>query len=121
MNRLFIILIVFICSCSKVDKYELTVSTNRTNPFYIFEYKDGKFNKADSSFSTTGKHIFNFNNVKHQVYWCGESTNKSFVFIAKPVGKCKVSVNEFDLTKMKVDKDSTNILLHEFFKKEYIL
>ena len=117
MNRLFIILIVFICSCSKVDKYELTVSTNRTNPFYIFEYKDGKFNKADSSFSSSGKHIFNFNNVKHQVYWCGESTNKSFVFIAKPVGKCKVSVNEFDVTKMKVDKDSTNILLHEFFKK----
>ena len=77
----------------------------------------GNLLQADSSFNSSGKHIFNFNNVKHHVYWCGENTNKCFVFIAKPVGKCKVNVNEFDVTKMKVDKDSTNILLHEFFKK----
>jgi len=95
----------------------LTVSTNSPNPFYIFEYKDGQFNKSDSSFNSSGKHTFNFNNEKHQVYWCGESTNNCFVFIAKPIGKCEVNVNEFDVTKMKVDKDSTNILLHEFFQK----
>jgi len=117
MKRLFIILIVFICSCSKVDEYVLTVSTNSPNPFYIFEYKDGQFNKSDSSFNSSGKHTFNFNNEKHHVYWCGESTNNCFVFIAKPIGKCEVNVNEFDVTKMKVDKDSTNILLHEFFQK----
>ena len=117
MKRLFIILIVFICSCSKVDEYVLTVSTNSPNPFYIFEYKDGQFNKSDSSFNSSGKHTFNFNNEKHHIYWCGESTNNCFVFIAKPIGKCEVNVNEFDVTKMKVDKDSTNILLHEFFQK----
>ena len=117
MKRLFIILIVFICSCSKVDEYVLTVSTNSPNPFYIFEYKDGQFNKSDSSFNSSGKHTFNFNNEKHHVYWCGESTNNCFVFIAKPIGKCEVNVNEFDVTKMKVDKDSTNIFLHEFLQK----
>ena len=121
MKRLFIILIVFICSCSKVDEYVLTVSTNSPNPFYIFEYKDGQFITSDSSFNSSGKHTFNFHNEKHHVYWCGENTNKCFVFIAKPIGKCEVNVNEFDVTKMKVDKDSTNILLHDFFKKEYIL
>ena len=117
MKRLFIILIVFIFSCSKVDEYVLTVSTNSPNPFYIFEYKDGQFNKSDSSFNSSGKHTFNFNNEKHHVYWCGESTNNCFVFIAKPIGKCEVNVNEFDVTKMKVDKDSTNIFLHEFLQK----
>ena len=117
MKRLFIILIVFICSCSKVDEYVLTVSTNSPNPFYIFEYKGGQFNKSDSSFNSSGKHTFNFNNEKHHVYWCGESTNNCFVFIAKPIGKCEVNVNEFDVTKMKVDKDSTNIFLHEFLQK----
>ena len=117
MNKLFIILIVFICSCSEVDEYVLKVGTNSPNPFYIFEYKNGQFNKVDSSFNSSGKHTFNFHNVKHHVYWCGENTNKCFVFIAKPIGKCEVNVNEFDVTKMKVDKDSTNILLHEFFQK----
>ena len=117
MNKLFIILIVFICSCSEVDEYVLKVGTNSPNPFYIFEYKNGQFNKVDSSFNSSGKHTFNFHNVKHHVYWCGENTNKCFVFIAKPIGKCEVNVNEFDVTKMKVDKDSTNILLYEFFQQ----
>ena len=67
MKRLFIILIVFICSCSKVDEYVLTVSTNSPNPFYIFEYKDGQFITSDSSFNSSGKHTFNFHNEKHHV------------------------------------------------------
>ncbi len=117
MIRFCIILTLFICSCNKVDQYVLNVNTKSPNPFFIFEYIDNELKKVDSSFNESGKHIFNFKNAKHQVYWCGESTNRCFVFIAKPIGECQVNVNEFDVTKMKVEKDSVNIILHDFFQK----
>ena len=120
MKRLFIILIVFICSCSKVDEYVLTVSTNSPNPFIFLNIQMGNL-LHQILLSIVQVNIHSTFIMKNTMFTAGENTNKCFVFIAKPIGKCEVNVNEFDVTKMKVDKDSTNILCMIFFKKEYIL
>ena len=52
--RIVIIALFFLCSCAKVNEYELRVNTDSENPYYLYKYEKGTFITVDSSYSKDG-------------------------------------------------------------------
>ena len=115
--RIVIIALFFLCSCAKENEYTLRVKTDSENPYYLYKYEKGTFITVDSSYSKNGIHDFNIKTLHHEILWCGENQSNCFVFIAKPSGKCVVTVDAFDIASLKITLDSNNILLNDFFQK----
>ena len=115
--RIVIIALFFLCSCAKENEYALRVTTESENPYYLYKYEKGTFITVDSSYSKNGIHDFNIKPLHHEILWCGENQSNCFVFIAKPSGKCEVTVDAFDVASLKITLDSNNILLNDFFQK----
>ena len=118
-----ILLMLVIISC----KGEKATINNENNYFlefiqqtdqYIYLYKIDRNNpsKIDSSKSNKGIHQFNISILKSDIFLVGTSTEKSVLFIASPNESNKFLFTNGEYEELVVTGDSTNILLHKYFK-----
>ena len=110
---------ILIIGCNQsLDKntYHLEYVHQTNEPIYIFKIDNNNPVKIDSSVSTSGKHKFDIKLKGADIFLVGSQPQKSILFIGVPNKSNQFLFQEGDYSKLKVNGDSTNIILQDHFK-----